>query len=201
FMYYNSLQLKNHYQEDNRIDLMELLNKILDKWYIFLICACIGVLGAYLYSKTSQEEYQIETTILIHEQEQGYGLQNMFNKSPFNPNHINIANQIGILGSYTLCKQTLENLDWTVYYYRKGFFSTDDLYKSAPFHVTLKESAVNIASLPVYISPLSNTTYHISVNDEVIIDGNENHIEFSDNGTFGQLYENKYFSFIVNKVP
>ena len=111
-----------------------------------------------------------------------------------------MTNQIGILGSFTLNKQTLNNLSWKVFYFKKVLLTVVDLHKSAPFEVTLKEGSINIASIPIFIRPISDNSYSISVDEEVRIDGEKTRIFLQQNGTFGTLFENEYFNFVINRT-
>ncbi len=200
-MNHNHLNNQPNNQEEDRIDLVDLLNKVLDKWFIFLICALIGVTVSYFYSKIFQNKYQVETTILIQNENQASNVKNIFETNSYINNNIKITNQIGILGSFTLCKQALENLNWKVFYFRSKFLSHTDLYQSSPFQVILKESAINLPNVPIYIDPLSDSTYLLSVNYDASFQGNDYHLEYEEIVEFGKLYENNFFSFIVTKYP
>jgi len=72
-MYPNN-QLTNINQEEEKIDIAGLFQKALSKWYIFLFFGMIGVAGAYLYIQADQQIYQVETTLLIQNNEKGYDI-------------------------------------------------------------------------------------------------------------------------------
>ena len=61
----NSNQFGEIIQEDEGLDFVNLFQKALSLWYLFLIFGLIGVSGAYVYTKIEQTLYEVETTLII----------------------------------------------------------------------------------------------------------------------------------------
>lgn len=198
---YTENQFSKINQEEEKVDIIGLFQKALSKWYLFLFFGVLGVSGAYVYTKNVQPFFEVQTTLLIQNEESGFNIGNVFDNQIFNPTNIKMINQIGVLGSYSLNKQVLENLNWKVIYYEKNFLSKIDLYKNSPFEVVLMEGRVNHPNIELNISFISEKKYLISVDDETLINGKKIKVSFESEGFYGTPFENKYYNFIINKDP
>ena len=188
-------------QEEEKVDLLGLFQKALSKWYLFLLFGILGLSGGYFFSKSKQPVYEVETTLLIQDDPGTSEIGNIFTTQIFNPTNIKMVNQIGILGSFSLNKQVLENLNWKVIYYEKSLLSKIDLYKYAPFEVVPLEGKFNCPNINLNFTFISEKNYFISVDGEVDINGIKTKVVFDSQGSFGEIFENQYFNFIINKVP
>lgn len=191
----NNIQGINN--EEDEINLKELFFKLISKWHWFVICGFIGVVGAYFVSRFTPTTYNLNGVILVEEEQTGMGVQNLFEGMELG-NGPNIQNHIGILKSYTLNLQTLENLNWKTTWYKKGNFISSDLYEYSPIKV-VKIGKENLHGLKISIIPLNERQYKISVDDKYKKGEVEFPVAFESEGEFGIPFKNQFFDFTLEK--
>ncbi|MDP5158888.1 MAG: polysaccharide biosynthesis tyrosine autokinase [Flaviramulus sp.] len=122
-------------------DIFKILLNYLRYWYLFLIGAVICLACAHFYIRYNiTPEYYASGKILLNDKEEGDGLQSFSNLGLIK-NSKNIDDEIGILESYDLMVETINELGYSVGFYVKGRFSEIELYeKSVPFKVVLSDS-------------------------------------------------------------
>ena len=201
-MDYNEDLLKMMAQrEDEPFSIKEFLHKMLYYWYWFLLAGIIGGGGvAFMYIKYSPPSYSANSTILIKEkQSNGVDLNDLFNNFQLKSN-VKIENHIGILTSFSLNRQVVDNLNWNVSWYREMPLWDYNLFGTEPFLVVTDSTDYNQTNIPLYIYPKGDKKYTIKVYDKIYINGEEVLIAFEQEGEFGERFKNKYFSFILNKT-
>ncbi len=189
----NDLSLSN----EDEIDLKSIFFRLLSKWHWFVLCGSLGILLAFFFSRFSQPIYDVKSVMLVQEESNGMGVENLFEGMELG-GKTNIENHIGILNSYTLNLQTLENLKWRTTWYTKGSFKNTDLYQKTPFYVT-ENSANNLAGIRISITSIDDNSYHIKVDDEFKDDDAAYPIEFESIGQYGLPFKNDFFDFTLEK--
>ncbi|MFA8436773.1 MAG: GumC family protein [Marinifilaceae bacterium] len=187
---------KQYSDQEDEIDLREIFFKFLAHWYWFVLFGVLGVTGGYLASKCSQPIYRLESSVLVKEESNGMGLENLYDGFDLRRN-TNIENHILMLKSYTLNRQVLENLNWQISWYKEGYFTDVSLYRNYPYNVKKLDNRRNLNGISLYILPLSNQDYKVIADGKVVEEGLEMDIEFEALGKFGEPFENEYFSFIL----
>jgi capsular exopolysaccharide synthesis family protein len=117
----------------------------------------------------------------------------------FNLPKSNISDQIEILKSYYTVRQTLINLNWRTSWYKKDLFLWKGIYKNEPFDVKETTNFINPKGVAIYITPNSDNTFSIAVDDEINLNGIKTKIKFESSGRFDQPFQNKYFNFTLLK--
>ncbi len=125
------------YNEKN-FDFKNAFYRALQYWYIIPICLVLATGGAIYLYKTTLPLYEIGARLLISDS-QGQqptigseeGALPGINLGTIN----NIENQLVILTSSSQIQKTLQQLDFTVSYYKKEMFLTQDIYRSNPFKI------------------------------------------------------------------
>lgn len=191
-------EMMEFFEMEEGTNIKEFLYRLLSKWYWFVLCGFLGVLLGFVISRYSQPVYNVHSVLLVEEESKGMGVENLFEGMDLG-NKTNIQNHIGILKSYTLNLQTLQNLKWQNTWYKKDAFINRDLYKKSPFTVNVPAGLKNVTALPIQITPLNGEQYEIAVDGEANINGFQEEVEFSATGSYGKLFENEYFSFIIEK--
>ncbi len=185
-------------EEEEVINYREIINKILNKWYLFGIFGVIGLVGAYTANKIIQPNYNIQATLYAPDNNRGSNMANIFNTVGLG-NQTKIQNQIGILSSYSLTHQALNNLDWRVTWFEEILFSHKDLYLYSPFRIEEFNPLLNLPGVLVNVIPVDNESCSISVNETLRIGGVEKNIEFEHKYIYGDTLNNEYFNFVLNK--
>jgi capsular exopolysaccharide synthesis family protein len=187
-------------EEEDVVNYREIIRKIINKWYLFGIFGVLGLSGAYVANKIIQPRYDIQATLYAPDDNRGSNMANIFNTVGFGT-QTKIQNHIGILSSYSLTRQALENLNWRLTWFEDIIFSHKDLYKYSPFKIESFNPLLNLPGVLVNITPIDNNNCLISVNKELRIGGVEKTIEFEYKYTYGDTLQNEYFNFVLNKVP
>jgi hypothetical protein len=187
---------KNNSEEDS-IDLKELFYRILSSWHWILLCGVLGLVIAYYVTDVMQPTYQITAKLYAPDNNRGMSMENLFEAAALGKGSgINIQNHIGILSSYSITRQTLENLDWRVSWYEANFFGDIDLYKYSPFRVENFNPLLNLPRIEVKITPIDNDYCFLSADDDKTY-GKK--IEFETKYRYGDSLRNEYFNFVLNK--
>lgn len=192
------LLLQNKQEEPQNIK--DFLMKFLVHWYWFMLAGFIGLVAAFLFAKYSPTTYQVNSMLLVKDDEsKSMSLDNIFSSSPFQSD-VKIENHIGVLTSFSLNYQALENLDWRVSWFRSMPVGDYDLYGHEPYLVQFDPEAFNLPGVRLEVEPLDDSHYQISVDSKTTILGVETEIQFEKQGTFGKPFENQYFSFVLQKA-
>lgn len=196
---YNSNLTQTDQVQEEEIDIKKIIYVIIRQWYWFLLFGILGISGAFLLTKVTKQQYQINASILVPEKTNGLGLdmKNLFN-GVLDQNKNNIYNQIEIVKSYYIINQTLQNLNWRTSWFQKDFFVWREIYHNEPF-VVKEEPAFNAEGINIYISPTTSDTYKITVDGETMIEKELKTIKFEALGTFGKPFTNSYFNFTLSK--
>jgi tyrosine-protein kinase Etk/Wzc len=85
----------------------------------------------YVATKMTQAEFEVSTTLLIAENNKQLNSDFLFENMGFKST-TNTQDQIGILSSYMINLETIEQLDWKASWFRKDIFKNRDVYLNAP---------------------------------------------------------------------
>jgi tyrosine-protein kinase Etk/Wzc len=184
--------------EEKEIDIKKIIYLLLRQWHWFAIFGVLGVIAAYGYTKITKTKYSVYSSILIPPKSNGMDMQSLF-QGGFDSPQNNIFNQMELIKSYSNISQALVNLNWRTSWYEKGLFVWNGIYKQEPFDVQEAQSFVNPKGIAIYITPVSNDEYTVSVNGEVYLNNAKTTIEFESKGSFGRPFTNKYFNFTLLK--
>ncbi|WP_372772186.1 GumC family protein [Mangrovibacterium sp.] len=186
-------------EDEKSFNLREFINKLLHHWYWFVLTIAIGVGAAFLYNKYTPPIYEVTSKLLVKDKNDGgVSLGGMFDRFPMRSS-VNLANHIGILTSYNLNSEVIQQLGWYVSWYRKMPLGNFDLYGREPFHVTFDPNDSNLENVPVFIVPVDTTSYIAKVDASIYLGGQPFDIQFETKGKYGEKFENNYFSFTINK--
>jgi capsular exopolysaccharide synthesis family protein len=194
----NNKPLNKYSLEEETINLKELIRHILKKWYLFVIFGVIGLIGGFIVTKIIQPKYEIQAKLYAPNKNENIGIQDIFNNMRISA-QTDKLNYVGILGSFSLTKQTIENLDWRISWYEDVVFSENDLYIYAPFKIESFNPLLNLPRIKINVIPINNEFCEISVNEKIKRNGVEKKIDFTTRYKYGDSLQNEYFNFILNK--
>ena len=161
-------QLNAHFDQEETLDVREILLKMINIWYWFVICGIFGAGIGYVATKMTQAEFEVSTTLLIAESNKQLSSDFLFENMGFKST-TNTQDQIGILSSYMINLETIEQLDWKASWFRKDIFKNRDVYLNAPFEVIKIEEDKNLNDVKVTISPINKEHYQVIVDDTYTI--------------------------------
>ncbi|MEM6763569.1 MAG: polysaccharide biosynthesis tyrosine autokinase [Bacteroidota bacterium] len=159
------LYKKEDFFGESSLDFRALIKKLKQKWYYFLVSIPTFVLGALAYIYFAQPVYQVGTSLLVYEKKTNQLGDSQYNEGGImlNNSEKNIQNEIGIINSFNLVKQTLEDLQYNVSFYSTRNFRTRELYSSKPYDVILEEGRVQIIGTPITVIEISETQFAIEL--------------------------------------
>jgi capsular exopolysaccharide synthesis family protein len=121
----------------SQINVRKILMMMARNWYFYLFGLALAIAGAYFYMKYKIPEYEVKTTVLIGEEENGEGAEDLLRGFALRPGIQNLDNQAVIVKSYSLLRKTVEDLPFEIDVYRKGFNSRASYYPMSPIRITL----------------------------------------------------------------
>jgi capsular exopolysaccharide synthesis family protein len=179
-------------------------------WYWFLIFGIMGTLTGYLVSRYSQPDYQVYATINIPQKTSSLadGFGDLSGGQLWGSSS-EINTQLEFLKSFSINKQVAQNLDWRTSWYKKDKLNLNNLldakdvfnwrayYKDAPFKIQETEGKMNISGIRIFIDPISDKEYMLSIDESEIKGGSLGGNNFKTIMKFGKLFENDFFHFTV----
>ncbi|TMM58227.1 polysaccharide biosynthesis tyrosine autokinase [Maribacter algarum] len=200
----------SQFNAQHEVNLKLFFQKILqNKWFFILsIGLCLAL--AMVYIKLATPKYEASTSILIDASgsralgdskyvDGGVGLIDV---------EKNLYNEIGIIKSFSLIRQTVEDLGFDVSYHTKGLIKEKESYGYFPIVVTLDKSKSQLYGVPFEIEMLPNDTYRITIEGDDFtvsnpVNGSTREIKrdfrFSKEYRLGQPVIHDYFNFTLEK--
>lgn len=140
-MYQNNFD----YPEDNKeIRIREILEGFIVYWKWFLVSVLLFISLAYVYLRYSIPQYRAAATILVKDDKKGGIASEMAAFSDlksFSSVKNNVDNEIEVIKSRGIVKETVKALGLQIQYFIVGNFKDGEIYKNSPIHFQfLKES-------------------------------------------------------------
>ncbi|BDX37500.1 sugar transporter [Tenuifilaceae bacterium CYCD] len=190
----NINQQQPGYPEEEQLDIKQLLFRMLANWYWFAISVFITLFIAYLVNRYSEQIYGVTSSVIVRDDDQTksfVGAEQLIQGLRLTKNTKSVQNEIGILQSYSLARQTIEELDeFKVTYVavgRRGI-KEQKLYNRAPFMVDIDSASVNQINYPVFVNILSKDEYRLESDDGKVI---------GKKLKFGERYKDDSFNFTI----
>jgi capsular exopolysaccharide synthesis family protein len=189
------------------------------KWW-FVLTTFVFVAAAYLFNKFSTPIYKNQTTLLLKESERNNFLasQNVMQGFGLFSNNDNIENELGILTSYSLINEVVNQLNLEVSFYHEEYrfggilkkdflLETEENYLHQPFHVSIDKSKLQPIDLKIYYTILNKDEFLLEAHgkdvmiydyltDEVV--NIVNNIDFKGRYQFGQPVEEEFLHITVH---
>ncbi len=201
--------------KSHEIDLKSWLFKFRSKWYLFALFSLIALSVAYVYVKTSQRVYEFKSTLLLGDQQTGSKkAQELLEVLQVQNKGIKVEDEIGLLQSAEIIKQTLQQLDFTVAYFKvtdhwlnkAGNLVIEEQYDSAPYTVQLDSASHQLVDVPIFVKVVDKDSYELSIDAE-----NVSRYDFQKHSTiesipevkltkvlkFGEPYNSKHLNFTL----
>ena len=186
-------------KEEEGIITKKTIYQLLRHWPWFLLFGVLGLGGAYAFSRLTKPTFSVSSSILIPQESNGIDMKDLFNSNMVDQHNTQIYNQIEILKSSFTIKKTLVKLNWRTSWYKKNIFLWNGIYRKEPFDVQEPQGFINPVGIKVFITPLDDYFYTVSVASTLINHGVKTEINFEARGEFGQPFKNEYFNFTLLK--
>jgi tyrosine-protein kinase Etk/Wzc len=175
--------------------------KYLKRWPWFVLSCLIGGGLGYFIFKNSPNTYEVKSRILIKNEDNSIGsVFNMNNPIMNMGKRVSIENQLGILKSYSLFRQALENLNWETTWFRKELLYDAELYKNPPVELIIPPAAKNAENILLEIVALDEKKYVVRAEGETSLNGYPQTVDFEKTLNFGEPFINDFFNFTLNRT-
>ena len=198
----------SHHQEVN----LKLFFKKVYKHKILVLLSIFSFLAlAILYIFVADRKYQASTSVIIDSS----GRNRVLGESKYVDGGVsliemekNLYNEIGIIKSFSLIRQTVEDLNFDVSYHAGNMLRNREHYGYFPFEVMLSKPHAQLYDVPFEVEILSDEKYRLSIKGSdflVSIPVNNSTYEitekfvFSKEISFGEMVNHDYFSFTIKK--
>ena len=190
----HSDEIMEYYEQEQPLNIKDFLFRVLSKWYWFAICGSIGLAFAWFQNRYAESIWQVDTTILVSEGSKNKGVDDLFQGLNIGKS-VNMDNHIGLLKSYSLNRQTIDNLGWRTSWFGEGRFLDREYYDNEPYKVTEPEGFVNPSYIPVYVKAISEDRFLIKYDQKT----NGNSVEVNQEGRLGVPFISPLFRFTLLK--
>ena len=193
------------------VNLKSFLRKVYQYKKLFLICLGSAIALAFLYISLATPKYEVATSILIDSS----GSNRMLGESQYVQGGVglievekNLFNEIGIIKSFSLINQTVEDLNLDVTYYSGDWITPKEQYGYYPFTVKIDRTKPQLYNEPFEVQILSDTKYRLSlITDDFEVSNPANgtvrevsrRLEVKDIFEFGEEITHEYFTFSIGK--
>lgn len=193
------------------VNLKSFFQKVYKHRLLFIASICSFVVLALLYVAIATPIYEVSTSLLIDSS----GRNRVLGESQYVEGGVsliemekNLYNEIGVIKSYSLINQTVEDLKLDVTYHTSGVLNDEEHYGYFPFKVHLIRSKPQLYNVPFEIKMLSGDRYVLTVEaDDFMVSNPANgsarevsrNLEFSEAFKFGDQINHEYFTFILEK--
>jgi tyrosine-protein kinase Etk/Wzc len=182
------------FMDEKDFDYKELLGKILDNWYLFIIGVTICLLGSYFYAKYATTSYKINSKLLVEDQKNspssGSGVAMMSDFSSLFDLPSNALNEIDIIKSRTMMAQVVDQLNLNVVLYHNEGWKLVELYDKAPFNVKINYKTDSITNTIYDLKIAPNGIIHL-INSKDDIDITSKFGETVKLGQYDLIFEKK----------
>lgn len=154
-------------EDNNSINIMELLYKMLEKWHLFVIAIIVAIVVCIFITKYSTPLYEAKTTLLIKSNSNMMAnLSGNYGFNLFNQDAVNFQNEIGTIQSVSMVKRTVKSLDLYVDYFQKSNFKYKDIYKESPFEIILDFYNAQPTGIPITVELIDKNKCYISYEEQ-----------------------------------
>ena len=176
--------------QEDVIDIRVIFQKIARYWYYYVICLVVFGAAAYFVLQYTLPTYSVSSTVLLKEEGGSPSeAQNLLKEFNLSESETNLDNEIGILQSLTLIKETLESLDLGIAYFEKGLLRTVEKYQDFPIYVQLDTTAFQLRDVPIYVRPIDEQKYQVRIDEYGV----------TESCRFGEPCVSQYFNFTAAK--
>lgn len=183
--------------KNGQINLREVIIRYSYHWKLFFLSIGIALISAFLYLQFTTYEYQVSSTILINDEENGGGSTSEISAFEdlglFEGAKTSLDTEIGILKSKTLIERVVKELKLNITHYTKNGIGYKEIYQNQrPFNINLLVDDAKLQQLDTLfsISAKSNAKYDLFDSDD----------NFISEGSFGESVDSNFGKIIATPV-
>lgn len=202
--------MENSQENNDQIDIKEILEKYFQFWYFFIIAFVVSIFIGFIHLRYTPKIYNASTTILVKDENNtSIGSDNIIDGIDLFGKNRNIKNEIGILRSFSLVKQTLKEIDFNISYLNEGKLTSIDIYSRSPFKVVLDSSHLQSIEVKFYVKLISKEEFIIetkvksgnfyNLKEESYLRSSDVVFNYKESHKFDQWIETEFFKFKLEK--
>lgn len=198
-------------KSDQEVNLNLFLEKVWKNRRLFLVSIGSLLALAILYIILATPTYEASTSLLIDPS----GSNRILGESKYVDGGVglieiekNLYNEIGILKSFSLIRETVEDLGHDISYHAGSFLRTREQYGYYPFEITLNREKPQLYGVPFEVILLPENRYRLTIEADDFMVSNpatnsvrevDRDLEFSEIFEYGQEVNHDYFNFILDE--
>jgi capsular exopolysaccharide synthesis family protein len=132
----------NTNNEESFINIRDILQIVLGKWYWFVISVVVCLVIAVLYLMSEPIIYERTATVLIKDDKTANGETAMFQDLSIFESKNNVNNEMIVFKSHSLISEAVKRLRLDINYKVKRGLRTSDLYTNSPISITFNEDDI-----------------------------------------------------------
>ena len=191
---YKAFYIDDNEQQDDEINIRETFEKYSYHWKWFILGVLIALVAAFVYLRFATYQYEVSSTILIDDKENGGGLTSELSAFEdlglLSGSKTSLDTEMGVLKSRTLMERVIKELGLQVTYYTEGRIGTNEVYQDkVPFNINFFVSDSIMYHLDTTFSITANSTEKFVLKNS---DGDR-----IKEGLFGERIASKFGDLIV----
>lgn len=133
----NEQELQMAGQEQKLFDGKKLLSRVIDYWYLYVICLIVCISYAWFKLHYATPMYKVYGQVIVQDDKSSGNSQALsgggMDISSLFSGKVNMENELAIFQTPNLCLKVARNPQFYIFYYHRGSVRTVELYKDAPF--------------------------------------------------------------------
>lgn len=155
-----------HKESGINIDPKKLLNDLLRFWWLFLISLPLCYAVVEILHRYSIPVYGASMTVIVDERGEKDSKSSMMEGFGLTGGMSSVDNQIAVLSSWDMVRNTVDQLDFYISYYVEGRMKKTELYGSTGFQVVFDSTHVQLLNVPIYVIPVDEHSFILKVTCE-----------------------------------
>ncbi len=155
------------------IDLKAIFSKIVSKWWLFLITISIALAAGVAHIKTTPKSYMVKAVMRMSEGKRssfGGNHEEFLKGTSLLRSEAELEDEIALLKSTTNLLKTLHRVNFTISYYERKNFMTQESYDAPPFIVRLDSNVAQFTGLPIHVKvDTVAKTYHVTAEAKNVV--------------------------------
>ncbi|MEP7141321.1 MAG: polysaccharide biosynthesis tyrosine autokinase [Ferruginibacter sp.] len=150
------------FSKDASFDIKQSISTYVKNWPLILLCAFTGLAIGFLYLRYTTPTYQVYSKILIKSAKTPGSTPDILTEIDFLNTGNSVDGENEILKTGYLLRKVVDELNLNVQYFIKGSFKRTELYKTAPFKISVTSLQDSTEAKELNFHFLSASTFSIN---------------------------------------
>ncbi|UJP64153.1 GumC family protein [Mongoliitalea daihaiensis] len=166
----DKLDLSQLDNEEKALEIRYIIAKYIRFWPLYLFFILLFISGTYVFHRYTVDQYSVAGTIVIKANNTPEA--RILDRSRIFSGQNNLENDVLMLSSKQLARETLAKLHFDVEYYAKTNIKQIELYDRSPIKIEVDWNHLQIADIPMQLEILTEKTFRILPDDGGFFDIN-----------------------------